>query len=494
MSTRHKKVSPAVKSITALIALVLVLPAPPVNASPIRSSDLDERCEQSTQQAPGDPARDIADYCRSTGRLMDQLGHPEFQARTSLEIPRYWPEHLLDLTGGYRSEYHHTPGPEVSDPYRLDWNWEEVGRGTSTAVEFENTHGAILRGTLWLPPGTEPVPNGSTPDPYPAIIVTPGGASFEEMYRWAAQGLAEAGYAVLTFDPQGHGSSDRCGPPTPTDDCPGEPGTLGYTESGAEQHLTGLRSALDWLLEGPFRGYVDPARVGLAGHSLGAWATLIVGHRDPRVDAVVAWDGYGPLPQDLRLTVPTMLQGSEIRHICPFTRSLNCRSVIGPAVGGTGAALPGNEGSDDHPVVVTAERLRAEHVPMAEIILRGSTHYEWAYVYGPAGYPASSKGERVAMYYTLAWFDRWVREAPGRNGVARGNRSPGVLDPQARLTAKTFDGSADASTIGTGYWHPVLGNVPYTIEGESVADHLSDFYRSQYDLGPEECLDMRSGC
>jgi len=35
---------------------------------------------------------------------------------------------------------------------------------------------------------------------------------------------------------------------------------------------------------------VDPARVGIAGHSLGAAAVSFIGQEDPRVDALVAWD------------------------------------------------------------------------------------------------------------------------------------------------------------------------------------------------------------
>ena len=49
--------------------------------------------------------------------------------------------------------------------------------------------------------------------------------------------------------------------------------------------------------------------------------------------------------------------------------------------------------------------------------------------------PASHYGERVAFYYTLAWFDRYLR---------------GSDRAFARLTARTFDGSSDAHSIGGG--------------------------------------------
>jgi hypothetical protein len=94
------------------------------------------------------------------------------------------------------------------------------------------------------------------------------------------------------------------------------------------------------------------------------------------------------------------------------------------------------------------------------------------------------------MHYTLAWFDRYLK------GDKR------ALD---RLTATSFDGSADRSSIGAGTYSaeaaaadpldPAAGNVPYEIEGLPVADRLSFYYDSAYDFGKRGvCLDMRAGC
>jgi hypothetical protein len=98
------------------------------------------------------------------------------------------------------------------------------------------------------------------------------------------------------------------------------------------------------------------------------------------------------------------------------------------------------------------------------------------------------------MYYTRAWFDRYLRGDDAALG---------------RLTARTFDTSADVSAIGAGRFdpdkatadptNPEAGNAPYKIAGLPVADRLSVYYRSAYSLtGPDgdhvACADLRKGC
>jgi hypothetical protein len=119
-------------------------------------------------------------------------------------------------------------------------------------------------------------------------------------------------------------------------------------------------------------------------------------------------------------------------------------------------------------------------------------HLEYSYV--PYILPASHYGERVALYYTLAWFDYHLR---------------GSTDAYRRLVATSFDASADASSIGGGTYDPTAavanpadpaaGNVPTRIEGLSVADRLSFYYRSEYALTAPDgtratCEDLRAGC
>jgi len=94
----------------------------------------------------------------------------------------------------------------------------------------------------------------------------------------------------------------------------------------------------------------------------------------------------------------------------------------------------------------------------------------------------------VAAYYTLAWFDRYLKD-----------------DPTAieRLTSHRFDDSVDRTSIGAGTFDrdawladpatPGTGNVPLKIQGLCVADLLSFYYQSAYHLdgGVGQSLDMR---
>jgi hypothetical protein len=84
------------------------------------------------------------------------------------------------------------------------------------------------------------------------------------------------------------------------------------------------------------------------------------------------------------------------------------------------------------------------------------------------------------MHQTLAWFDRYVK---GDAAAAR------------RLSARRFDASADRVSIGVGAWDPIgQRNVPYTIAGERVANHLSFYLRSFSATSDYVCSDLRAGC
>lgn len=409
--------------------------------------------------------------CRSSGRSLDQATHPGFFATGATNLAGSWPG---PPTGDEHAPTHHVPGTYIGDPYRLPWNWEEAGRGIRVHTRFPNRRGAELDVSLWFPPGSPPS-RGHLGPPLPTVVIVPGARGFQDALRWAAQGLAESGYLAVTVDPQDTGRSESCGTPTPESSCPGRPGARDYGEVGSATHVAALEDTLDWLLRSPFARSVDEDRIGLAGHSLGAFAALLVGNRDLRVDAVVAWDLTATLGSPhvapVVPTTPTMFQHSETGDLCP-----------------TRTACPGDP--DDHPAVRNASAFSTVGVPVHSTVLADSTHHEWAYQIAPPGLlSASSKGERVAMHYTLAWFDYWL----GRGHQAATPRRGG--DALARLVASRFDGSADRSAIGTGRWDPIARrNVPHRIEGDFVVDHLSPVYPSMYDLGFSRCDNLRAGC
>jgi len=108
----------------------------------------------------------------------------------------------------------------------------------------------------------------------------------------------------------------------------------------------------------------------------------------------------------------------------------------------------------------------------------------------------------VAFYYTLAWFDEYLRVVPfGQQDPLL----PASDTAYRRLTdtAGTFDRSADYNdnstnpgaadiSFGAGTYSPqraaadptdpAAGNVPYEIKGIPIADTLSFYYYSEYSL------------
>jgi len=105
------------------------------------------------------------------------------------------------------------------------------------------------------------------PEQGPAALVMHGwGGSALDMAPLAAP-LREAGVHTLLLDARGHGRSDGC--------------AITSMPHFAEDVAAGL----SWLRAHPL---VDPARIVLVGHSVGAGACLLAAHRDPGVAGVVS--------------------------------------------------------------------------------------------------------------------------------------------------------------------------------------------------------------
>jgi hypothetical protein len=120
----------------------------------------------------------------------------------------------------------------------------------------------------------------------------------------------------------------------------------------------------------------------------------------------------------------------------------------------------------------------AAGIDTMKIALRAATHLDFT-EFAPTP-PSSRYGAIVASYYTLAWFDRYLRGDPAAIG---------------RLTATTFDGSADLHYISGGTFDPATGgNLPAAIAGRPVADRLSFHFRSAWSLDGARCEDIRTGC
>ena len=455
---------------------------------------------------PGTQAWTVRDeenqYCANQ-RLADEVGNPAFGAVFGEQTPVMYAEQnvaMFEEPGHpHVSLAQFVPGGTTSDPFRTLARWTAAGRGRVKPVSFAASDGAQLNGYLFEPPS-------SSAGPYPGVVITTGSIQgYQQLYFWAAEGLAEAGYMVLTYDVQGQGSSDTL-PASCTPDpsqiqsgsvCPGVPFQQSYN------FFQGTADALNFFLSTPASPYpnagytagqgpaastgesldgynpewadLDQSEVGIAGHSLGASAVSQVGQCDARVKAIVAWDNLAPA---------TACSGTG-----PAT-------VHTPALGFNSEYFfntePMSSPPDPHAKDQAFRQLQAAGVDTMQVALRESTHLEYAYV--PYILPASSLGERVAFYYTLAWFDYYLRHDP---------------TGYQRLVAASFDRSADVHAIGAGAFSPTAaaanptdpaaGNAPYLIAGLPVADRMSFYYESEYSLTAPDgtrayCSDIRAGC
>ncbi|SEQ97576.1 hypothetical protein SAMN04488038_11374 [Solimonas aquatica] len=345
--------------------------------------------------------------------------------------------------------------PCVGDPFRyaqaegLDGAPFYTGEAEVIPVVYYDQDCARISGRIWAPRNRQ---SGAS---LPGVVIENGSVQASEtLYWWAAQLLVRAGYVVMTSDPRGQGRSDWQSPS-------GQQGG----NLNVEVFTSGLVNAIDFFRSSsvqpyphnqscagtyptvvtafnPLHAAIDPARLGIAGHSAGAnavhnvqafgasgaapWPGLIDAQNPVR--AAVAWDstfnpnislgGLSELPgvaeaglalTQTRITLqphlPLLEQQSEYGLVpTPF--------LTQPA-------------ADSHLSVYQA--WRAQNLPVMQVTLRGSTHYEWSLL--PA-FPASSWcpqivdgrcsggwGQPLAQHYTLAWFDRWLKQ-PGEAGYA----------------------------------------------------------------------------
>jgi hypothetical protein len=370
-----------------------------------------------------------------------------------------------------------TPDSKVGDPFRSPEEWAAAGRGRHLKFYFINSNGAKLRARLFAP-----IDQTQT---YPALTFTPGLQSYNEVNAWFPEEMAEAGYVVLIIDPQAQGDSESCGH-TPD-------GT--QTSCPQTDQPTDTRSAIDFVLSTPANPYpwalgvnaagtptynpfweaIDQSiPIGIAGHSLGAIAVTPIGQEnDPRIGAVISYDNLDAnLPNDAQHPLHTPSLYFSVDY--PFPQ--------------TPTPMSSNPDPTQH-LVHAYSQLVAAGVDAMAITLRASDHYEFGYQPYPANFPSSRYGERVTLYYSLAWFDRYVKH--DTSATLRLVRSH--IDPTADLHS-IGAGTYDAAQAAANPTDPFAGNVPYQIADKCVANLLSFYYHSAYDLegGALATSDMRA--
>jgi uncharacterized protein len=163
---------------------------------------------------------------------------------------------------------------------------------TAEDVEIATGDGARLSG--WYLPAA-----GADPGRHAAVVVMHGWASAGADLLPAAPAVVGAGFPMLVIDARGHGRSD------PVD------------FMSMPRFAEDVGVAVAWLRA---RADVDPERIALIGHSVGAGACLLVASQDPRIAAVVSIASMAH-PRELisrsfrRYHVPGLLVRAALRTI-----------------------------------------------------------------------------------------------------------------------------------------------------------------------------------
>ncbi len=377
------------------------------------------------------------------------------------------------------------------------YDWASKGYGIVRPVLFTARDGATLSGHVWATIGSRP-PQAKRP----GIVLTDGSVQADEQLYWyAAQTLAKDGYVVLTFDPQGQGQSDTFG--ASPDQSEGVP-----AQTDGRPFYDGTEDAIDFLLSTPQHPYepvpscssgtshdakqnqrvaagfdaaYDPywqllnrSEIGLVGHSYGAAGVSYIGQWDKRVKAIVALDnlgGPGPSAGAVPGSGPSP-QGSIGESGCPADPADRATvPITKPALGiSADYGLPPTPNTSlPDPRFKESESVAYSKagVDSGEIVIRGGSHLDFSFIPNQA-FGASLRGPDITDWYLTAWFDRYLKDAPGA---------------QNRLLSERWRDD------------PVEAGVDPNHDGNA----FSFYYYSRLDIGLTsggrfDCEDLRDGC
>lgn len=364
------------------------------------------------------------------GRTREQSADPAYGPSVRAEVARlqsFWRgEDATEFEGRPRITLTRLlTVPNVGDPWRNETSWT----GTHRRLYFLNGWGAKLTADLWGPADLF-----DSDTKRPAVVITDGSIQGNSrMYWWAAQTLAAAGYVVMSYDVQGQGESETfghhpdgsiwCGPVDQPPDtapllrelgpCPGFPFQqpsvfmggavwaqnffLSTPDAPWEHYQDGTGTAA----YNPWWDRVDADRVGAAGHSFGASAVSFAqGNpellRKP-IRAIVAWDRISVCQASVR--PGDACPADALVPVNAPALDIEAEDVLFPTI------RP--RAPDPESKLAGLRHWRDAGVDVMSLTLRASTHLEFTAV--PV-LPASKQGEDVARYYTLAWFDRYLRD------------------------------------------------------------------------------------
>ena len=232
----------------------------------------------------------------------------------------------------------------------------------------------------------------------PAVAIGPGAWPFtdkasmdlQRAYHWSARELASYGYVVITVNPRGFYNS--------------------AAENGEDydEYVGALTLALEYLTgdANPHAWRVDPARLGLAGHSLSGRVSSVLQSDVSGLSAIVAWDN---LASDARGDEGSYARGND-RFGAP---ALAVRPRV-PAMG---------QASDSYEPSLTAEITeddkktafslwRDSGVEAMQVVFADAEHGDWSYALRDDQVldAVALSRLRVFQYFTRAWFDLHLRD------------------------------------------------------------------------------------
>ena len=499
---------------SGLLALVLVLGAgaAAADAVPLRSAAIDRRCDTAAYPSAAWTACEARNFAMIGQAAAEEAGSLAFLLRwqaQGLANTRSLAARDLADPSWLSPRSLNTPVTPLcttwslqcaGDPFRYA---EAAGADGATfyrdeaevvPVVFYDDGCARLSGRVWAPKGSK------AGDHLPGIVIENGSVEAPEtLYWWAAQALVRAGYVVMTSDPRGQGRSDL---QTPTGGQGSNVNTSVFTtglvngidffrSSAARRYPHNLTCAGTYPTAvtafNPFADRIDPNRLGIAGHSACAGGVLNVqaygtvgadpwpGKLDARnpVKVAVAWDS--PTNPNITTGGATALPGVSAALL-----AIGRVSLV-PKAGVPVMEMQSEYGLAPTPFITRPDAeshkvdfriWTAAGLPVFQFTIRGSTHYEFSLL---PTFPATSWcpdaasgtcrggwGNPMAQHYTLAWFDRWLKQ-PGESGYA---------DADARL----LDDS-----------------------GEQGINKMSYHFRSARDFTDragvrQRCEDIRAGC
>jgi len=143
---------------------------------------------------------------------------------------------------------------------------------------------------------------------YAAMAICPGFTATQSSVAWLGRRLASHGFVVMTINTNS---------------------TFDQPPSRATQLMAALRYMAN-SSSSTVRSRIDPARLGLAGHSMGGGGTLLAARDNPSLKAAVPLTGWSTTKNFSSVQVPTLVVGAEndsvasvSSHSIPFYTSLS---------------------------------------------------------------------------------------------------------------------------------------------------------------------------